>query len=369
MVYTYVSDVVGTMDGVKMKKIIIINNGLSGGGTERASVSFAHYLLNNGYDVTILALYKSEHFYQLDKRIHFIEPDFSRDNLSTLAYTAKMILYVRHQVRLIEPKTVLAYNEWTNAYVLLSCLGLGYPIFVSERMHPKAKLPFLTEILRKWLYPNANGIVTQTKFGENVLKSKIRKGNFITIPNPVNVVEPIPVAKKKQIIAVGRLEYVKGHKYLIEAFAKVRNKNWNLCIIGDGSQMKELKDLAKSLNVATRIEFKGHQLDFRKDLSESEIYVLPSIKEGFPNSLIEAMSLPMACISGDYYEGEHDLVIHEYNGLLFKTQDSYELANAINRLIEDEDLRFRLAENAKNVRSDLAFDVVAKKLKEFIINE
>ena len=97
--------------------------------------------------------------------------------------------------------------------------------------------------------------------------------------------------------------------------------------------------------------------------------MLPSIKEGFPNSLIEAMSLPMACISGDYYEGNHDLVIHEHNGLLFKPQDSNELANAMNRLIEDVALRIRIAENAKRVRKELAFDVVAKQLKEFIFNE
>ena len=177
------------------------------------------------------------------------------------------------------------------------------------------------------------------------------------------------VTKQKQIIAVGRLEVVKGHKYLIEAFAKVSDKSWNLCIVGDGSQMNYLKEYAKTLNVESRILFKGHQLDFRKELSESEIYVLPSIKEGFPNSLIEAMSLPIACISGDYYDGEQDLVIHEHNGLLFKTQDSDALGQAINRLIEDEQLRIKLAENAKNVRVDLAFDVIAKKLKEFIFDE
>jgi len=350
-------------------KVVIINNGLSGGGTERASISFAHYLLNNDVEVCILALYQGEHFYNLDKKINFIEPNFSRDKLSTYKYTLKMMLFVRKNIKAIKPDTILAYNEWTNAYVLLSCIGLNYPIYVSERMHPKAKLPLLTEILRKWLYPKACGIITQTRYGEKVLKLKIRKGNIITIPNAVNVIEPIDVIKKKQIIAVGRLEPVKGHKYLIEAFSKVKDKSWNLCIIGDGSQMNYLKELAKSLDIECRIEFKGHQLDFRKELSESEIYVLPSVKEGFPNSLIEAMSLPVACISGDYYEGEHDLVIDGYNGLLFKPQDSNELAHAINRLIEDEDLRKTLAVNAKKVRKDLAFDVAAKKLKEFILNE
>ena len=123
-------------------KVVIINNGLSGGGTERASVSFAHYLLRFGFDVILLALYKSEHFYELDKRIVFIEPNFERKDNSSLSYTLKMMKFIRYNIKSIQPKTVLAYNEWTNAYVLLATVGLNYPIFVSERMHPKAKLHF-----------------------------------------------------------------------------------------------------------------------------------------------------------------------------------------------------------------------------------
>jgi glycosyltransferase involved in cell wall biosynthesis len=81
------------------------------------------------------------------------------------------------------------------------------------------------------------------------------------------------------------------------------------------------------------------------------------------------MSLPIACISGDYYKGKHDFVVDGYNGLLFKPQDINELADAINRLIEDVNLRKKLAANARNVRNDLHFEVVAKKLKDFILNE
>lgn len=349
-------------------KVLLINNGLFGGGTERASVSFSHYLVEQGYDVTLLALYQSEHFYQLDKRVRFIEPSFSREKISTYAYIWKMIRYVRQHVKQISPHTVLAYNEWTNAYVLLACLGLKTPIYVSERMHPKAALPKATEFLRKLLYPKAAGVVAQTAFGKKVIQQKTGAKNVIAIPNAVNVMEPMAVEKKKQVIAVGRLEPVKGHPFLIDAFAKISNNSWQLCIIGDGSQMSSLNQQAVDLNISDRVIFKGHQLDFRKELSESQIYVLPSVKEGFPNSLIEAMALPLACISGDFYEGEHDLVQDGVNGLLVPPCDTEALAQALKRLMENEQHRLGLAQEALKVRNDLAFNRVAEQLKEFIIN-
>lgn len=350
-------------------KILLINNGLSGGGTERASVSFAHYLLEQGYEVTLLALYQSEHFYKLDKRVKFFEPSFSREKTSTYSYIWKMMRYVRRHVKNISPHTVLAYNEWTNTYVILACLGLKTLVYVSERMHPKASLPKPTGLLRKILYPKAAGVIVQTAYGKKVIEQKTGAKNVIAIPNAVNVMEPVSVEKKKQVIAVGRLELVKGHRFLIEAFARVKDTSWQLCLVGDGAQLSVLKQQAVDLGISDRIIFKGHQLDFRKELSESEIYVLPSVKEGFPNSLIEAMSLPLACISGDFYEGEHDLVQDEVNGLLVPPCDVKAMALALNRLVSDRSLRVHLAKEAKKVRTDLAFDRVAKKLKDFILNK
>lgn len=54
--------------------------------------------------------------------------------------------------------------------------------------------------------------------------------------------------------------------------------------------------------------FHGKVDDFTDLIAESSIFVLPSIHEGFPNVLIEAMSVPLACISGDYYEGREEII-------------------------------------------------------------
>lgn len=349
-------------------KILIINNGLSGGGTERASVSLAHYLLKERYLVAILALYKTEHFFELDPGVKFIEPVFERKNNSAITYILRLLKFIRKNIIREAPDRILSFNEWTNAYVILASLGLGIPLYVSERMHPKAKLPFVTEVLRKLLYKKCAGVITQTQFGKSIIQKKTGAKNVAVIPNPVNMVEPVPVPRLNRVVSVGRLEKVKGHRYLIEAFAKIKNNSWNLSIVGTGSERLNLENQASDLGIAHRVIFHGHLLDFRKQLSEAKIYVLPSLKEGFPNSLIEAMSLPIACISGDFYEGEHDLIQNEYNGLLFQPGNADDLAAAINRLIEDENLRNKLESNAVKVREDFSFEKIAGQYICFMFN-
>lgn len=350
------------------EKILIINNGLAGGGTERASVSLANYFQSKGYSVTILAVYKSIPFYHLNHKINFIEPDFDRTQYSQSRYLIKLLLFIRANVKKIDPATILSFNEWTNAYVILALLGLQFPVYVSERMNPRAKIPSVTEFFRKKLYKYADGVITQTAFGKKVIQKSTKSKNVTVIPNPVNVIESINTTKLNRIVAIGRLESVKGHRYLIEAFSLIDEASWKLSIVGDGSEKENLIKLAEELGISSRVTFYGHLLDFRKQLSEAKIYVLPSIREGFPNSLIEAMSLPIACISGNYYEGENDLVVDGVNGLLFEPCNIEELANAMKKLINHEDLRDKLAQNSLQVREILNFDKIANRYLDVIFS-
>lgn len=131
------------------KRILIVNNGLAGGGIERASVSLANCFNSKGYLVSVLALYKSEKFFKLDDGIKFIEPDFSRRSINKYLYLFKLIRFIRHSVKQLNPDTILSFGEWTNPFVILAITGTGYPIFVSDRMSPIAMLPFVSEYMRK----------------------------------------------------------------------------------------------------------------------------------------------------------------------------------------------------------------------------
>ena len=350
------------------KHILIVNNGLAGGGIERASVSLANYFSKMNFEVSVLALYKSEPFFSLDNNILFIEPDFDRNNHNKLVYTYRMMVFLRKFVLKNKPNTILAFSEWTNPYVVLALKGIEVPLFLSDRMNPLAKLPFLSEFLRKRLYKKATGIIAQSNFAKSILEKKTSSKNIKVIYNPLNSIEKIDCPQLNRIVTVGRLEKVKGHEFLIKAFAKMDNKSWELSIVGDGSERKYLESLAKDLNITQRVIFHGHLKDFRKQLSEAKIFVLPSIKEGFPNALIEAMSVPLTCICTDFFNGHNEIIQNNENGIIVKSANVGELSNALSLLINDESKRNLFASNAKKVREELNFEKIAGIYLDFILN-
>lgn len=339
-------------------KIAIVNNGLAGGGIERASTSLANYWFQNSHEVSLIALYKSKPFFSLGVGISFKEPPFSYTG-SRILYTLRMMLWLRKQIIELKPNIVLAFGESTNPYVLLALKGNGIPVFVSDRMHPQAKLPKLTFLLKKKLYPKSAGIIAQTQFAKEIMSSYLQGGYINVIPNPVNVIDSLPVEKKKVIVSVGRLEEVKGHEYLIRAFAIINAPGWSLSLVGNGRLMNRLKSLAQELGVADRVVFHGHLKDFRQELSEASIYVLPSLKEGFPNALLEAMSLPLPCISTDFLGAKNELVEDGKNGLLVPVADVDAMAAKMQYLIDNQDKITFLATNAKKVREQYAFPKIA----------
>lgn len=350
-------------------KILIINNGISGGGIERASVSLSNYWAEQGHKITLLTLYQSEHFYSLHKDIKLIEPEFSRKKINKYAYVFQMIIFTRKHIKKVKPNSILAFSEWTNPYVVLANFGLPYPLFLTDRMNPLAKLPFASKMLKKILYKKATGIIAQTNFAKHILKENTNVKNIKVIHNPVNIINKIECNQKNTIISVGRLSPEKGHRFLIEAFAKIKHKNWELSIIGDGCEMSKLNNLASILGVKDRVVFHGYIKDFSPQLSEAKIFVLPSLKEGFPNALLEAMSLPIACIITDLFKNENEIIQDGINGLIVKPACVQELTNAIETLIDDDNLRMKLANNAFRVRLDFKFEKIASQYLHFITQD
>ena len=352
-----------------MKKILIINNGLAGGGIERSSIGLANYFAKLGHNITVLALYQSEHFYDMHASIKFIEPEFKRKEMSQHIYVLKMIMYARKHIKQIKPDTILSYSEWSNPYIVLSTLGLRIPLFLSDRMSPLAKLPFTSEMLKRFLYKQANGIIAQTSFAKEILLKKTKSKHIIVISNPVNAVERVSCEPKNRIVSIGRLSSEKGHRYLLEAFAQTKTLNWELSIVGDGVEREKLELLADNLGIADRVIFNGYLKDFSLQLSEAQIFVLPSLIEGFPNALLEAMSIPLACIATDFSRGKNEIIDHESNGLVVKAGNTDELAQAIQRLINNKNLRENLAKEAFRVREDYNFERIANLYLNFILDD
>jgi GalNAc-alpha-(1->4)-GalNAc-alpha-(1->3)-diNAcBac-PP-undecaprenol alpha-1,4-N-acetyl-D-galactosaminyltransferase len=350
----------------KIKSICFVASGLTGGGTERDMSGLANYYCSQGIKVDILLLFKLDRFYSIDERIKIYEPEQDRKSMNKYVYALRLIPYVRRILKEKNPDVLFSFGEWFNPYVILAALGLKYPVFVCERMSPTLKFGLFLDTAKKILYKRAKGIVAQTSYAADIIRKRTNAKNVVVIPNPLNLMPYINCERKNYVVTLGRLSKEKGHIYLIQAFAKIKKPDWNLHIVGDGPMRQELEDLAKNLGIEKKVIFHGHLKNFSIIFYESKIFVLPSLSEGFPNALIEAMSVPLACICSDFPGGPRDIISHGENGLLVEPANVENLTGALIQLIEDEELQKKLSDNAFKIRERLKYEKIAGEYLKFL---
>ena len=140
---------------------------------------------------------------------------------------------------------------------------------------------------------------------------------------------------------VGRLHEQKGHKYLLQAFAKVSDRA-RLLIIGDGELKDELIKLADDLKISDRIVFLGARSDVYEFLSAIDVFIMPSLWEGQPIALLEALAMGKPCIVSDV-DGISEVITNGMNGYLVKPKDIAGLTQAMNQAIDNPEILQKLA--------------------------
>lgn len=155
---------------------------------------------------------------------------------------------------------------------------------------------------------------------------------------------------------VGRLEIVKGLDYLLMAIPGIL-KNFpkaGLEIIGDGSQIDNLKELSIKLKISNSVNFFGKFTNVIPFYNKMDIFILPSILEGFGIVLLEAMAAGVPVIATNV-DGIREVVVDGESGILIPPKDPDAIAKAVSQLINDPKLRNRLVENG--FRRAQQFDV------------
>ncbi len=144
----------------------------------------------------------------------------------------------------------------------------------------------------------------------------------------------------------------KGLDCLIKA-AKIvvkEYKNVEFALIGYGPLKEKAMKCAYDFGLSNNVHFMGplSRDEVADLLGKASVFVLPSLKEGLPLSLLEAMASGVATV-GSHVQGISDVVTHERNGLLVPSENPEALANAIVTLLVDESLRRRLGQNARRL--------------------
>lgn len=354
----------------------VVPNLLSG-GMERVVSTMANYWSSNGCDITILTFFEDAPFYDLSPKVKLVslsKGGLSADLLRALFNNLRRAAFIRSAVRTMTPNVVISMGDRTNIVTLIATTGLKVPIIVSERVDPhRHSIGRFWDILRRLFYPRASCLVVQTERALHYFPAQVQRRACI-IPNPVLMPSPTTVQSEmrpsnskvgrmgsagnagvnkanKTLMGMGRLTKQKGFDLLLQAFARVALKHpvWNLEIWGEGALRPELESLIRELGLAEHVSLPGRTTQPNQKMRQADLFVLSSHFEGFPNALCEAMACGLPVISFDCPSGPREIIRHGIDGVLVPAADVNALAAVMDRLMSNENERFRLAEKAPEV--------------------
>jgi len=337
---------------------------------ERVMSQLAFYF--SKYDdlkVYLVIMTRSEKFYDLPKSVKVIEPAFNHKSYSRLIFTLKILFYVRKQLKRIKPDAILSFGGKYNAFVLISTMGLGLKVFISDRSRPSISYGHLLDFLNPLIYKKATGIVAQTKTAKDVLYKNTRHSNIKVIGNPISLIGKCHESKEKMILNVGRFIASKQQGLLVELFAKLEAPNWHLVFLGEGQRLEIVKEKAKKLGIADRVIFAGNQIQIVDYYQRAAIFAFTSISEGFPNALAEAMSAGCACISFDCEAGPADLIDHKHNGLLIPMIKHQLYMDQLQLLVQDAQLREKFGIAAMEKAEIFELSKIGKQYHDFMLSD
>ena len=185
------------------------------------------------------------------------------------------------------------------------------------------------------------------------------RGRRWHVGNGIDLERFRPVAHRSRpgalviMTCVARLEPVKNHAMLFEAarILKQRGERFRLRLVGEGTLWRDYECLCRRLGIDDRVEFLGYRDDLPALLSETDIAVLTSIKEGLPRAALEAMAMGVPVVA-TRVTGTREAVRHGETGLLVELGDVAGLAAALALLIGHPDLRARMGCQARRVAEE-----------------
>jgi len=174
----------------------------------------------------------------------------------------------------------------------------------------------------------------------------------------VEIRNNLKLNNKFVITCIARFHIVKGHKYLIEAFAQLRRTyaHIRLLLMGFGELKKDIEAQICELCLQNDVIFVLPDQKVDEIFSITDLLVLPSFREGLPTMVLEGFSAGKTIVATDI-PGTNEIVKHNYNGLLVPIKNTIALKNALEKVITDNEFRNKLEENAlKTYHNEFSFD-------------
>lgn len=344
-------------------KIVFVVPDMAGGGTERVISLLANEYVKRGIETAILSFAGNQQSYPLDDRVETVSAGMPSGGNPVVRL--HRLFFMREYFKKNRNCYIFSFSTIGTGFVVLATLFHKRRMLVSERSDPRA---YDRKRYRDFFYGFADCLVCQTEEAVKCFPKKLQKKARV-IGNPVDNAVPMPFegTRSKRITTAGRLEEVKNHKMLIEAFGMFSEAfpDYTLDIYGKGSLEEELKRFASDRGLASSVIFHGFCSDVKEEIRDSSIFVLSSNYEGVSNSMIEAMAMGIPVIATDCPIGGSRTYIEDgVNGLLVPIKDPVSLSEAMKRLAGDPELADDLSNNAATIRDKCSMEKIADQMLE-----
>lgn len=372
------------------KNLFLVVPLLDYGGQERFVATLSQ-ILKNDFNIFIILFKKSEIGYDIDCELRFLEDSRKTfwDNFGFSRFIKKC-LKLRSLKKQYNPSACISFGVGANLVNILSKAN-NIKTMISLRsflqIETYKKFPHNIEILK------ADSIICVSEEIRQRMQIAFpaHKNKFLTVYNAYDTskIKRITSTSHKEngeirFITLGRIHKSKGFHHLIKAFylALQNNDDISLHIFGsfqDETLTKQLVELCESLHVTGKVFFEGNSSEPYLELGKSDVYVLSSIIEGFPNSLVEAMACGLPVIADDCLSGPREILnvdldqkisenmVTEYGVLTprftnetdmfdptYITSEERAFADAIVMLAKDSEMRKNMGIAATNRANDFS---------------
>lgn len=368
-------------------KVLHIIEGLSLGGAERRLINDLKLLDKERFDCAVCSLFER---FGMEGEILELGIPVYKINFKGCLDPAGMARLLR-RVKKFTPRIIHTQLFWADLYGRLAAVLLGVKAVLttvqSSVYEPESGCLFSRK--RKFL-DRVSGKVAAARYvavSESVRASIIRR--LAVTPDRARVIyNYVDFADVKKagleesrglkrelgingedilLSTVGRLNPPKGHRFIFEALSKLRQEfpSLKLLVAGDGPGRADLEALAKEMGIASRVLFLGMRQDAKGIMAISDFFVFPTLSEGMPLSLLEAMALEVPCIASAIGPVK-EVIEDKKTGYLFAPGNSGELAEVLRGVLNDRDAARKAAVLAA-LKAGEKFDgrKCARQLSEF----
>ena len=354
-----------------MQKVCFFNTAKAWGGGEKWHLEISSYLHEKGYSVFVIAHEDSELFTRLKSKnvpckgisignLSFLNPSKCRA-IKDLLISLEIITLVMNLSRDLKIAGPAAKKA-------------GVKRIIYRR---GSAIPIKNTILNRYYFKNIlTEVLANSEATKNTITAKneflFNKEDIRIIYNGIEIKE-IETAEKNNIFTIlnlGRLEHQKNQVFLIllAAELKKRKLTFKILIGGEGSLKKKLQDLINELNVAKEVELVGFINNPVAFINQADIFVLPSLWEGFGYVLAEASLCKKPIVAFDI-SSNPELIIDGVSGYLTPSGDLEKFTDKVAHLYENEAERNRMGQKGfEHVKRNFDKRLQLEKIEDYLIN-